>query len=71
MSQHVGVDLNGILAAMPVRSTSFYRPDTVNGAPRSLTKMNGDLAWRLAVLGGAGLLGLQQGSTRLLCRRGM
>jgi hypothetical protein len=40
--------LKGILAAMPARSIIFCKPDTVNGAPRSLTKANGDLAARFS-----------------------
>jgi hypothetical protein len=40
--------LKGILASIPARSTIFCRPDTVNSALRSLTKMNGDLASRFS-----------------------
>src|SRR5262249_32701346 len=43
-----GCTLKGILASIPVRSTIFCSPDTVNGAPRSLTKMKGELASRLS-----------------------
>jgi hypothetical protein len=38
--------LNGSLASMPARSMSLARPDVENGAPRSLTKVKGDLASR-------------------------
>ena len=41
-----GWTLKGILASMPTRSISLARPEVVNGAPRSLTKMKGDLASR-------------------------
>src|SRR5262245_28329422 len=43
-----GCTLNGILAAIPARSTNFCKPDTENGAPRSLTNMKGDSASRLS-----------------------
>ena len=41
-----GCTLKPILAALPARSISFCSRSTVNGAPRSETKMKGDLASR-------------------------
>jgi hypothetical protein len=48
MAQHVRMHLEGHLAAIPARSTNFCKPDTVKGAPRSLTNMKGDSASRLS-----------------------
>ena len=44
-----GWTLKGSLASMPARSTSLASPEVENGAPRSETKMKGDLASRFNV----------------------